>query len=151
MACDSCWTYNGTQTTSLNKIVRLSSGALLGEAGDNDSRAIHPLFDKVKRPQQLPLPKALAETQVEYAGILALPNGSVFIIDIEFLGGSNGDNYKGGIWPASGGIAAVGSGGDLALGAMEAGKSAAEAVRIACKRDVNSRLPIHVMHLKASR
>ncbi|MBL69774.1 MAG: hypothetical protein CMO74_15240 [Verrucomicrobiales bacterium] len=39
---------------------------------------------------------------------------------------------------ASGCPAAIGSGGDVALGAMLAGKSPAEAVRLACKVDTNS-------------
>lgn len=42
---------------------------------------------------------------------------------------------------------AVGSGGDYAIGAMDAGKSAIEAVKIACRHDCNSSLPLHIMRL----
>ena len=38
---------------------------------------------------------------------------------------------------------AWGSGGDVALGALYCGKSAVEAVEIACKVDVNSGLPVN--------
>lgn len=43
--------------------------------------------------------------------------------------------------------AAIGSGIDLALGAMEAGATAEEAVRIACRRDASSGGQITVFHL----
>jgi ATP-dependent protease HslVU (ClpYQ) peptidase subunit len=37
---------------------------------------------------------------------------------------------------------AIGTGADLAMGAMAAGAGAAEAVRLACKLDINSGLPV---------
>jgi hypothetical protein len=40
---------------------------------------------------------------------------------------------------------AIGTGADIALGAMEAGASARAAVRIACMHDINSGLPVRVM------
>ena len=45
---------------------------------------------------------------------------------------------------------AIGSGGALALGAMAAGASAEEAVRIACRFDHYSREPVHALHLGAA-
>ena len=54
MACDSCWASNGTQTVSMIKIKRLTSGALLGSAGENDSRDMERLLDKIKGPDKLP-------------------------------------------------------------------------------------------------
>ena len=42
---------------------------------------------------------------------------------------------------------AIGSGGRLAIAAMDAGKSPVEAVRIACKRDDFSSLPIRKMKI----
>lgn len=45
-------------------------------------------------------------------------------------------------------IAAIGSGAPLAIGAMDAGKSAKEAVRIACRRDNGCGLPVVTMSLR---
>ena len=55
MACDSCWTdANWLHSTTLTKIIRLKSGALLGEAGDNDSRAVVKLLQNCKKFDQVP-------------------------------------------------------------------------------------------------
>jgi ATP-dependent protease HslVU (ClpYQ) peptidase subunit len=43
---------------------------------------------------------------------------------------------------------AVGTGADLAFGAMHAGANARKAVAIACKRDINSGLPVVTMRPK---
>lgn len=40
---------------------------------------------------------------------------------------------------------AIGSGGHFAVGAMDAGATVEEAVRIACKRDPNTSEPVHVV------
>lgn len=147
MACDSCWDYNGTQVVSAIKLHRLSSGALLGSAGDNDNRAIVELLDKIKDPKKLPSRAALAETKVEFMGLLAFPKGGVWVIssaatDVNGWVGrdeyASGSEEDAGVWPATtmGGYAAVGSGGDYALAAMDAHHSisAARAVEVACKR-----------------
>lgn len=136
------------QQTSENKIVRLSAGGLLGQAGDNDSRSVVALFDHIKNEKNLPTKQELAATQTDFAGILVLPNGKVFLIDITRVSDEH-DYYSGQLWPAGRrGIAAVGSGGHIALGAMAAGKTAREAVAIACDFDINSRLPVHEVELK---
>src|SRR5690349_4811210 len=84
MACDSSWTdCDDVVQTLHNKIVRLSSGALLGESGDNDSRHVHDLLDRVKCFDRLPYAQAFAECKVDYAAILAFQNGEVAIIEIE--------------------------------------------------------------------
>ena len=146
MACDSCWTYYSTQTTSLIKIQRLSSGAMLGSAGDNDDRPVMALLDKIKTFDKLPSKADLANTRCDFDGLLVLPRGKIVMITI----GPQDDNYAhydGQLWEANRGFAAIGSGTQLALGAMAAGKSAREAVAIACKFDVHSRLPVHTMTL----
>lgn len=136
------------QQTSENKIVRLASGALLGQAGDNDSRAVVALLDGAKNEKQLPTRAQLAESRVDFQGILVLPNGKVFLISIEPEAPGVHEAYRGQIWPAGRrGIAAVGSGGHLAIGAMAAGKSARESVAIACDWDINSKLPVHTVEL----
>lgn len=147
LACDSCWTGDDMHETSQTKIIRLSSGALLGGSGDNDSREIHALLDKVKSAKQLPTRTQLAAMRASFSGLLVLPNGSVFKIAADFGEKEAGSDY--GVWPVGRrGIAAAGSGGHLAVGAMAAGKSAPEAVAIACAWDINSRLPVHSVTLR---
>lgn len=148
MACDSRWTMSEMQVVSALKIQRLSSGALLGQAGDNDARAVAKLFDKVRGEKQLPSRKKLAATLVSFHGLLALPNRRVFYISIAPVDEAgwplNGEDI--GCWPAdSFGYCAVGSGSHLAMGAMAHGASAEQAVAIACRHDPNSALPVHVM------
>jgi hypothetical protein len=157
MACDSCWTHGDTHVASLIKITRLSSGALLGQAGDNDCRAMVALLDKIKDPRKLPTKIELAATKDDFMGLLALPNnGGVWIVasgPVDEAGWPVADSYdqreEVGIWPATtmGGYAAVGSGYDHALAAMDAGATAKQAVEIACRRNINCRAPVHVRRL----
>lgn len=150
MACDSCWTYADVQTVSQVKITRLSSGALLGQAGDNDARAIEELLDKVKRPSMLPTRAALQDTRIDFYGLLVLPGERIFHIataTTDEQGWVKEGEDDAGIWEGNRGIAAAGSGSKLALGAMDAGATAATAVRIACRWDINSRLPVHTLSL----
>lgn len=158
MACDSRWSSFGTQTVSAVKIIRLASGALLGSAGDNDSRAMYELLDKVRDPRKLPTRTELAATKLDYEGLLALPKGGVYMIstgrhdDAGYPLGEDGAEASEadyGIWQATtmGGYAACGSGADVALGAMDAGATAREAAIIACRRNVFCALPVHTIKL----
>lgn len=161
MACDSCWATGGTQDVSANKILRMSSGALLGCAGDNDTRDIYDLLDKVRKPEQLPSRKALAETKCEFEGLIAFPRGGVWKIvtgrhdetgyPLDYDGSTMADDDFG-CWQAAtmGGYAACGSGGDLALGAMAGNTklSAREAVLVACKHSIHCRTPVHVFRVE---
>jgi hypothetical protein len=153
MASDSCWTYCDTQVVSMGKIKRLSSKALLGQAGDNDARAIEQLLDRIKDPRKFPSKIELATTKDDFIGILALSRGGVYIVSsspVDEAGwprDPDGDDI--GIWPATtmGGYAAVGSGADCALAAMDAGANAIKAVEIACRRNIHCRLPVVSVHL----
>lgn len=147
MACDSAWTdCHECVATLLNKITRLSSGAVLGEAGDNDSRAVRVLLDKVKSYDKLPTAKDLAETHVDYAALIAFQNGEVaqIVIDHDKTKGWTAQVFK-----CNRGFAAVGSGGEMAIGFMGANRSAVEAVNFACGWDPNSKLPVHSMQVRA--
>jgi hypothetical protein len=158
MACDSCWTFGDTHVASLIKIKRLHSGALLGQAGDNDCRAMEQLLDKIKDPRKLPTKNELAATKDEFYGLLALPgNGGVWVVTtgpVDEAGWPVADSHDNreehGVWLATsmGGYAAVGSGSDYALAAMDAGASAKQAVEIACRRNIHCRPPVHVRRLK---
>lgn len=151
MACDSCWSYDDGVDSLQSKIKRLSSGALLGGAGDNDGRELEALLDKVKTPNGLPTKAQLLALRVDYLGLLVLPRGRVFKIGATHVSEANwGTDFSGdiGVWEISGPYTAVGTGSRWAMGAMAAGKGAAEACRIACKFDLNSRLPVYQYDLK---
>lgn len=149
MACDSCWTYGGTVDTLSTKIVRLASGGIFGTAGQNDSRAVNALLDKAKTPGQLPSYEAVMSVRADVLGLLVLPKGKIFKIATTIIAPEQWNEDMGdfGLWEISGPFTACGSGGDLALVAMECGKSARDAVRIACKFDPQSRAPIHAIDL----
>jgi hypothetical protein len=144
MACDSCWTSEEAQTVSATKIQRLKSGALFGASGDNDVRDVIALLDRVRKSEDLPLRSQLVSVQVDCSAILVFPNGEIFQVGT----GRKTDDDDIGAWQVNRGFAAVGTGAHLALGAMGAGRGAAQAVAIACKFDINSRPPIHQVCLK---
>lgn len=144
MACDSCWAYGSLQTTSATKIDRLSSGALFGQSGDLDTRGLVALLSQVKTGKQLPFRSALDEITEACLGILVLPDKSVWMVSTKC--NPSGDDDVG-IWPCDLHMAAVGTGSEIAIGAMAAGKTAAEAVAIACQFDINSRPPVHELSL----
>lgn len=148
MACDSAWTGCGGDAvvTLLNKITRLSSGALIGEAGDNDSRVVRTLLDKIKCFDKMPTAQDLANTRTDYHAIIAFMNGEVAEVLIEYC--DTAKEWRGQTYKINRGIAAVGSGSHLALGFMGAGRSANEAVNFACAWDRNSQLPVHMVHLR---
>jgi hypothetical protein len=139
------------------KIHRLRSGALLGSAGDNDCRAMIELLDNVKDPKKLPTRIELAATKLDYIGLIAFQRGGVWVIstgrtneagfpDVDSVDDETEDF---GCWPATtiGGYAAVGSGGEHALVAMDAGATAREACDYVCRRVTSCRPPVHVKRL----
>lgn len=129
----------------MTKVTRLKSGALLGEAGDNDSRAVVKLLQNCKTFDQMPSALELAECRLEYAAIILFPNGEMAQVIIDEI--EPGKVYIGSAFKVNRGCTAVGSGADLAVGAMRSGKSAREAVAIACGEDPNSKLPVHTYEL----
>lgn len=146
MACDSAWSdESGTIQTYANKITRLKSGALLGESGDNDSRHVQQLLANVKSFAKMPMSKELGELKIDYTGLIVFPNGEIAKINVSHEAHERG--WCGQAWKVNRGVAACGSGGDIALGCMSAGKSAREAVALACRFDPHSRLPVHVVPL----
>jgi hypothetical protein len=144
MACDSCWTSDEAQTVSATKIKRLKHGLLWGASGDNDIREIVKLIDGCKSHNQLPLRSTLAGVRADCSGLVVFPSGRIFQIATAYKTDSEDDL---GVWEVNRGFAAVGTGCHLALGAMAAGRSAAQAVAIACRFDINSRPPIHKIKL----
>ncbi len=150
MACDSCWaTSEGLQEISLTKIRRLKSGALLGGAGEGDSRDAELLLENVKHEKDLPLRSKLQELHLDWTGLLVLPNGQVFTVATSDA--PTKEYAEVGVCVFNRGFAAVGTGAEIAIGAMAAGKTAAEACKIVCDWDIHCRPPIHVIALRPPR
>lgn len=150
MACDSCFSYGNSIDTLSTKIYRLRSGALLGQAGSNDARIFIHLLDSIKKPEALPSYEVLAQMRVGFLGLLVFPSKRIFKIATMFTSPENWteDNEEDlGVWEVEHRFTAIGTGSDFAVGAMEAGADARKAVRIACKRDMSSRLPVHSLSL----
>lgn len=150
MACDSCWTCGDMVDTLSTKIVRLKSGALLGQCGSNDARPLVKLLDGVKSDRSLPSYDDICAIRVNGLYLLVLPNRRIFKIQTTAQAPSNWgtDVDDIGCWPVERRFTAVGSGTDFAMGAMEAGAKASDAVSIACRYDMNSRLPVHKQVLR---
>lgn len=147
MASDSQCTddYNAF-LTKCRKIDRLPNGALIGQAGDADARELIALLGKAT-PRKLPSRKELGETKTKFHGILAFPNGRVFMVSNESSGEGSDGGWRGEVVEIEERMCAVGSGYQFALGAMAAGKSARQAVEVACRYDVYSRTPAREMHV----
>jgi len=142
---------DGRIDTLSKKIMRLKSGALLGEAGDFDTRHMIKLLNNAKRYEDLPSLKELQEINFTYLGLLILPDRT--IVKIETVAAASkdkrksGDDDSAGLYKVESTFTAVGSGAELALGAMEFGATSRQAVLIACRRDINSRPPVHTLSL----
>jgi len=154
LAGDSCWAADSLVDTLSKKIVRLKSGALLGEAGDFDTRHMHKLLNTIKRYEDLPTLKELQEINLTYLGLLILPDGTIVKIETVAQASTNSKTRRKGVEEDSAGLyivedkfTAIGSGKELALGAMEMGATARQAVMVACKRDINSRPPVWTLSL----
>lgn len=144
MACDSCWADadSGMIDNLSVKIGKLKSGALIGQAGDNDARDVIQRFERLTSPKNFPMRKELHEIRVDFLGLLVLPNKRIFKIATTNKN-INDTNEDIGIWEINRPYAAVGSGGDVAMGAMAAGASARKAAQVACQLITSCRAPVH--------
>lgn len=123
------------------KITRLPSGALLGVAGDVDSRDFVALLSK-STPRRMPSRAALIELKTENEALIVFRTGQIFVVTTGW-----DDEEHEGMWiveviPIRDHFAAIGSGAAYAYGALEAGRSPTDAVRIACRRDSACGLPL---------
>jgi hypothetical protein len=148
LACDSLWTCGILKILWHTKIIRLASGALFGDSGDADNRALLALVNDVDRPKDLPSAEDCAEFRSASVSLLIFPDKTGWFIATP---GADKANGSCGVWPAwkgRNGFATVGCGEQLALGAMEHGASAVNAVKVACKRNVHCGLPVHTLEFK---
>ena len=146
MAADSKCTdsWSGAFVTKTHKIWRLKNKALVGQCGDADSRDVFALLENAT-PRKMPTRQALADTKCSGSYIVAFPKGQVFLVDIETRDMGDGAEWSGSSLEMEERWCAVGSGQQFALGAMAAGKSAQDAVLIACRYDSFSQAPVRVV------
>lgn len=139
LACDSAWSADSKMVAWQNKITRFKTGALYASCGDGDDRQLVRLLRKVKSPSKIPSTKALRKMDPsDIEALLIFKSGDVWLL----WTGPTGGAFP--ITPPS----AIGSGRNFALGAMDAGLSAEDAVKVACQRDCHSRLPVYTESLK---
>lgn len=131
LAADSMVSLGSIRYTT-RKLVRLKDGGILGAAGKSIeiTRLTKYLNGETSAAPKIPSVHAIHVT----------PSRDVYL----YAGGFDDQ-------PVLDSYVAVGSGGDIALGAMEAGKSAFLAVEIACRRDANSGHPVESISLAPPR
>jgi len=113
-------------------VYQLKDGGLIGIAGDADHRAIVLLFDKVKG-RKLPTAKQIINIGSDFESLLALKDGSLWYICC-------GKKDKNEEWYAQviqleNQFSSIGSGAKYAIGAMDRGATAEQAVKTAIKYD----------------
>ena len=119
------------------KIDKLKNGSYLGSAGDSDIRDLLAVLNKATL-LKMPTKSKLSSLETQFQGLWCWPSGEIFRIEIY----EENNKWISEILPILDPYAACGTGGAYALGAMLAGKSAIEAVKIACKLDNGSGLPV---------
>lgn len=132
MAADSLVTGHGIRMGSLAKVIRAKDGTLAGAAGNTlDSAKLLTwvrLMGAECRDNDVP-PTEDKDTSL----LIAYPDGIV-----EWIGAHDGRVA------VDAGFHAIGSGGEIAIGAMAFGATAEQAVEIACRFDVWSGGPVQV-------
>lgn len=145
MACDALCVDLNTGTTVMRgtKIKRTKAGALIGQSGVADARALLKLLDNVKSGARMPTAHDLADTKVEGNFIVAFKTGEVWVIDI--WPDHDMEEWMADATPVTGmhGIAHAGCGGELAMAFMRSGKSARSAVAAVCEVNAYCAPPIY--------
>lgn len=153
MSCDAlCVDLNtGTAHSKANKIARTKAGALIGQSGDADARALITRLDTIKSGDKLPSSKDIAATECEGQFLIAFPTNDVWSIDI--YPDHDMEQWRASICQVTGmhGMGHAGCGGELALAFMRAGKSAREAVEAVCDINVYCGRPVYEEHLHKTR
>jgi hypothetical protein len=133
MVCDSCWSDStGRIVTEQKKILRFPDGALYGAAGDSDDRKLVDMITAAGGgfPSSAQLRALKADIQALFVSV----DGRVWLLN------TGKEDY--GVTPIEREFCAIGSGANFAIGALRSGKTAREAVEIACLDDIYSRPPV---------
>lgn len=139
MAADSAVFRGSTVVDTMQKITRLPNGALLGCSGQRDLRDLADLLSHDEQPTRA----KLADLKAEYDALLARPDGRLFTIQTY----RKYDAWAGHWAEQVRGFSAIGSGMDVAIGALAVGSSAREAVLAACRHDAWTRPPVTTMRI----
>lgn len=135
LASDSAVNANEVALGGMKKIFRLPSRALVGFAGYVSETM--ELLDLLR--SELSPPKKLLRKFRGAHALVVHPDGEVWMIECE--------NGRPSHIQIAADYHAIGSGRDIALGAMAAGASARRAVLAAAKHDMQTRLPIQQLRL----
>lgn len=136
MASDSQSTdEHGNIMMNVPKVFLLPGGGILATAGDDDARDLIELLDHVHDENDLPSKEELSETRCDFMGLLALTDGSLWYIHIEVQSHDNTDEWNAQIGEITEDYYALGSGGQIALGALDSGASLSDAIQIAINRN----------------
>lgn len=117
-------------SNKVTKVYRLKDGSLLGLAGDAAYQDILELFNK----KGLTIRK-LANLQIDFSGIWAKQDGTVWTVEVSAPKDKDQDRWTALLFEVKESFLAIGSGAPYALGAMERGASAEQAVKVAIKYD----------------
>lgn len=131
LATDSACSAGGTMIGTLRKMARNAQGYLVATAGATLSCAA--VMRWVEHGMDEPGPSIDDD---EFSALLIRPDGTVCLL--------GGDGIQ---VPIDAPYHVLGSGRDIALGALAMGASAENAVQIACRFDTASREPVQVMRL----
>lgn len=134
MACDSqC--QSGNLCSAVDKMFRLPNGALIGAAGELE---ICMLFvDWYKNGcDETP---GMWDTSASFSGLVLTPKGKLIEFGPRLVPQVIKEKFH-----------AVGSGCELAIGAMEAGADPIQAVKIACKRDSGTGGRVHYKRISGA-
>lgn len=134
MAADSLVTGHGVRMGSLAKLVRAKDGTIGGAAGNtlDSARLLRWVGLMGADCRNADVPRS---EDKDTSVLIAYPDGSV-----EWIGGHDGRVI------VDAGFHAIGSGGEIAIGAMAFGATAEQAVEIACRLDVWSGGPVQVLN-----
>ncbi len=117
--------------TPCRKVFRMTNGpnkgTLIGTSGERGPSLIFVEWYKTHGARDFSDDLSACSEDEEFLCILLTPKRKIFTVDRYFYIEEVEERY----W-------AIGSGGDMVLGAMDAGATAVEALKIACKRDVNT-------------
>lgn len=145
MAADSCCSDGDARFSTMQKIHRLKSGAVVGVRGVCDWRDLLALLEKAT-PRRMPTRAQVARLQMEVSALVVFPSRVLAKGTGRFTVAclKNGSAWSGEVLEVEDDVIAIGSGAPYAYGALDAGLSPEIAVKSACKRDLYCGGPIRM-------
>lgn len=135
---------NSIFTTNNQKIHRLKNGGLLGCAGDADANELITLVNR--NIGKLITHKKLQSLEFVFVAIMVDPSGDVFVLESDI--DEPTQKWRSAMFQIKDPFVAVGSGAAWAIGAMDRGATAEQAVKTAIKFDTNCGGAVQVYKLE---